>query len=252
MLWLGNQMKIFLSWSGERSRSVATIFADWIRCVLQAADPWISSRDIDRGAVWFSEIGDQLNGVSMGIVFLTNENKQRPWILFESGALYKGLDTRVCTMLVDLQPADVQAPLGQFNHTLPTEVSMRLLVETLNSRLATPLEERVLEQVFATYWPQFEQRFADALAQTAGETPPVEARTEQNLLAEILENTRSLGKRIGAIEQRVAPGSVGIALPKGRGINASNKLWDAIVEGGRVKTDPGSSTATDIPGPDPS
>lgn len=228
-------MKIFLSWSGERSKAVATIFADWIRCVLQAAEPWISTRDIDRGAVWFSEIGDQLNDVSMGIVFLTRENKDRPWILFESGALYKGLDTRVCTLLIDLQPADVQAPLGQFNHTLPTAVSMRDLVHTLNNRVSHPLDERILEQVFATYWPQFETKFRGAIEQTGAATAPPEPRTEQNLLAEILENTRSLGKRIGILEQRVSTQATVrtshlVGLSRDKADLSRNALYRALVE----------------------
>lgn len=80
-------MKVFLSWSGERSRLVATLLDEWLRCVLQAIRPWISTKDIDRGSLWFSEIQDQLQDVTTGIICLTQENKEKPWILFEAGAL---------------------------------------------------------------------------------------------------------------------------------------------------------------------
>ena len=111
-------MKIFISWSGDRSRAVAELLRDWIKCVLQATQPWISARDIDRGAIWFSEIGNQLQDCTVGIICITQENKNKPWILFEAGALAKGLtSSRVCTLLVDLTPADLQNPLAQFNHT---------------------------------------------------------------------------------------------------------------------------------------
>jgi TIR domain len=206
-------MKVFVSWSGERSKAVATLLADWIKCVLQASDPWISTRDIERGSVWFNEIGGQLQDISVGIVCLTQENKERPWILFEAGALYKGLNARVCTLLIDLEPADVEPPLSEFNHTLPNEDSMRDLVYMLNNRLSAPLEQRVVDQVFATYWPQFEKKFAEALQQNAKETKPAKPRSEQNLLTEILENTRSLGKRIGALEQRVVPAPLHLSPP---------------------------------------
>lgn len=113
-------MKIFISWSGRRSQAVAEMLNDWIKCVLQASRPWLSTRDIDRGALWFSEIHDQLRDTSVGIICLTQENKERPWILFESGALAKGLSSnRVCTFLIDLKPSDLQDPLAQFNHTSP-------------------------------------------------------------------------------------------------------------------------------------
>src|SRR5690349_13640049 len=113
-------MKVFISWSGARSRAVAELLNDWLKCVLQALRPWLSTQDIDRGALWFTEIHGQLNDTSIGIVCLTQENKNRPWILFESGALAKGLSTsRVCTLLIDLEPSDLDDPLAQFNHTFP-------------------------------------------------------------------------------------------------------------------------------------
>ena len=86
-------MKVFISWSGERSKQVAEVLNDWIQCVIQAVDPWMSSKDIDRGALWFSEITDQLANTSIGIICLTKENKTKPWILFEAGALAKGLSS---------------------------------------------------------------------------------------------------------------------------------------------------------------
>lgn len=53
-------MKIFISWSGSRSHAVAKLLYTWMKCVIQALRPWISSHDIDRGSLWFTEINDQL------------------------------------------------------------------------------------------------------------------------------------------------------------------------------------------------
>lgn len=196
-------MKVFISWSGARSRAVAELLNDWIKCVIQATRPWISTRDIDRGALWFSEISDQLKDTSVGIVCLTQENKDKPWILFESGALAKGLSyNRVCTFLIDLKSADLEDPLAQFNHTFPSKDSMWGLVRTLNGCLGSnTLDERVLEQVFSTYWHQFETKFKEILKlNPQGEKP--EPRSEKNLLAEILENTRFLNTRLRKLEMR--------------------------------------------------
>jgi hypothetical protein len=197
-------MKVFVSWSGARSKAVATVLSDWVKCVLQATRPWISTRDIDRGALWFSEIGDQLKDTTVGIICLTNENKDRPWILFEAGALAKGLSSsRVCTFLIDLKPADLEDPLAQFNHTVPEHDGLWSLVRTLNGCLGSAaLDERILEQVFATYWPQFKEKFDAAIAaHPAGVSP--EPRSEQNLLSEILETSRALNTRIRHIEHRL-------------------------------------------------
>lgn len=194
-------MKVFLSWSGQRSKVVAEIFSDWLKCVIQASQPWISTRDIDRGAIWFSEINDKLKDVSVGVVCLTQENKNKPWILFETGALAKGLTTnRVCTFLIDLNPEDLQDPLAQFNHTMPNKSSLWALTRTINACLVeNALDERILKQVFETYWPQFEQNFEIALR----DNPPDEVvppRSDQDILSEILNNTRVLSHRVRLLE----------------------------------------------------
>lgn len=199
-----NIMKVFISWSGQRSKVVAELVSDWLKCVIQASQPWISTRDIDRGAIWFSEINDKLKDVSVGVVCLTQENKGKPWILFETGALAKGLSTnRVCTFLIDLNPEDLQDPLAQFNHTTPNVQSVWELVRTINACLNDKaLDERILKQVFDTYWPQFDSKFKLALKQNPPEedTPP---RTEQDILSEILNNTRALSNRIRKVESSI-------------------------------------------------
>lgn len=194
-------MKVFLSWSGQRSKEVANLLSDWLCCVIQASRPWISTRDLDRGSLWFGEINDQLKDTTVGIICLTQENKGRPWILFEAGALAKGLSTsRVCTLLVDLEPKDIEDPLAQFNHTFPTKESVLGLVKTLNSALgANGLDVRILEQVFNTYWSQFEERFKGILIGTESQ-PPSKPRPKEDVLGEILENTRMLGSRIRKLE----------------------------------------------------
>ena len=199
-------MKVFLSWSGERSKQVANLLSSWLCCVIQATRPWISSKDIDRGSLWFSEINDQLKDTSVGIICLTKENKDRPWILFEAGALAKGLSTsRVCTLLVDLAPADIEDPLAQFNHTFPIKDNMLELVKTLNSSLGNNgLDYRILEQVFETYWPQFESEVAKIIKDTeAQDETQSKPRPQKDILTEILENTRTLGQRLRGLEREV-------------------------------------------------
>ncbi|MEC3887414.1 toll/interleukin-1 receptor domain-containing protein [Xanthomonas campestris] len=197
-------MKVFLSWSGNRSRAVANLLSDWLACVIQAARPWVSSRDLDRGSLWFGEINDQLKDTSVGVICLTQENKNRPWILFEAGALAKGLSTsRVCTFLIDLEPKDIEDPLAQFNHTFPSRESVLSLVRTLNASLgANALDNRIVEQVFETYWPQFEERFVEIL-KTTEQAPPTKPRPKEDLLGEILENTRYLSTRLRRLENGV-------------------------------------------------
>jgi hypothetical protein len=113
---IGANMKVFLSWSGQRSKAVADVLAKWTPHVIQAVEPWISSA-IDKGARWQSETAARLEDVKVGIVCLTPGNLSEPWILFEAGALSKTTGSSVCTFLLDLTPADIAPPLAQFQHT---------------------------------------------------------------------------------------------------------------------------------------
>ena len=96
-------MKVFLSWSGEKSQAVAEQLRHWIPCVIQTLEPWMSKHDIRAGMRWANELGGRLSETKFGIVCLTKSNTSAPWILFEAGALAKTVDeTYVCPYLVDL------------------------------------------------------------------------------------------------------------------------------------------------------
>ncbi|WP_405368781.1 TIR domain-containing protein [Nonlabens sp. Asnod2-A12] len=193
-------MKVFISWSGNRSRQVAELLNNWLECVLQAADPWMSSKDIDRGALWFSEITDQLATTKIGIVCLTKANLNKPWILFESGALAKGLSSnKVCTFLIDLEPNDISDPLAQFNHTFPDKEGLYQLARTLNNSLDNSLRESILQNVFDTYWSQFEKDFKTIMKSTSDEEVKIE-RTENEVLGDVLSTIRNVDRRLRRIE----------------------------------------------------
>ena len=194
-------MKVFISWSGDRSKKVAELLDNWIQCVIQAVNPWMSSKDIDRGALWFTEITDQLANTSIGVVCLTKENKNKPWILFEAGALAKGLTSnRVCTFLIDLLATDLENPLAQFNHTFPNKESVWELVRTINLSLKEDaLKESVLAKVFETYWPQFEKEFKEIISSTP-ETEVIVKRKDNDIMLDVLTTVRMLDKRMRNIE----------------------------------------------------
>lgn len=199
-------MKVFMSWSGLCSKAVAELIANWAKCVIQATQPWISTSGIDRGAVWYSAINDELTNTSVGIICLTNENKNKPWILFEAGALAKGLvNSRVCTFLIDLKPSNLESPLAQFNHTTPDKDGLWNLARTLNNSVTVPLEIDILEQVFEIHWPKFETDLKAIIAAYPPNAAP-EVRSNDSILMELLDASRSITTRLRAVEERVGRG----------------------------------------------
>jgi len=197
-------VKTFLSWSGDKSHSVARLFAEWAPCVVQAVRPWLSSRDIDRGAIWFTEITEQLKDTNFGILFVTRDNQLRPWLLFEAGALSKGLtENRVCTLLIDLNVRDIDSgsPLQQLNHTLLERDGILSLLKTINRRMeSAQVPENQLERTFSAMWPSFETSVAAILASAPAETAP--ERDDKDVLNNILENVLSIKRILPSIGAR--------------------------------------------------
>ena len=108
-------MNVFISWSGDVSKEVATALRDWIPNVLQYVKPWLSNHDIPSGTRWPQQLGSQLQDLKTGILCLTPDNVAAPWILFEAGSLSKALDdSLVCPYLFGLEPTAVEWPLAQF------------------------------------------------------------------------------------------------------------------------------------------
>lgn len=186
-------MKVFISWSGERSRQVAELLNEWIGNVLQHVTPWFSP-EMDRGSVWFNSIFNALSETSAGIICLTQDNLNSPWILFESGAIAKGVTAnRVCTFAIDIEKEDIQAPLSHFNATQPSQEDMYSLVKTLNAASGDEaLNENRLRQVFDAFWPQFWTKFQTILDQTNSPSAQPAKRPQEEVLVEILDTVRRI------------------------------------------------------------
>lgn len=222
-------MKIFLSWSGQRSRAAAEAFCGFIKPVIQAVDPWISTT-IDKGARWGAEIAAGLEDAKVGIVFLTKENINANWIHFEAGAISKTKDAHACTFLVDLEPSDIEQPLGQFQHTRDREDDVWSLVQTINGLVGKhnerPLEERTLRALFEVFWPGLSAKLFKA-RQFHDETR-VTRRSDREVLEEVLEIVRHLqGMRDGS--SVVAPLNLsGTSLPALTFMNGFNSQGEYI------------------------
>ena len=101
-------MKVFLSWSGTRSHKIALVFRDWLPSVIQEIVPYVSSEDIDKGARWSTDIAKELADSSFGILCVTRENINAPWLTFEAGALSKTMDkSSVSPFLYDIKRSEV-------------------------------------------------------------------------------------------------------------------------------------------------
>lgn len=195
-------MKIFISWSGKRSHKAATLLHEWIKCVLNEVQPFVSSEDIRKGKRWLVEISRELQDSSFGIICLTRDNLKSPWILFESGALSKFTDAQVSALLLgDLTAGEIEGPLSHFQATPFKKEQVKKLVSDINELLKEKgLTADILNRVFEKWWPDLEKDVNLALA--AEEIPEV-IRPPELILAEVLELSRFIAKNVRAVDRNL-------------------------------------------------
>lgn len=192
MSMTAQKLKVFLSWSGPRSKLAAEAMRGWLPLVLQNVQPYFTPEDIEKGARWSAEIRQELGTCEFGIIFLTPENQHSPWILFEAGALSKLENSRVAPVLIGLEPTDVSGPLSQLQLSGDSRDDVLKLLKAINTGLGElALDVPRLERIFAALWPELEGQLKKA-KEALSSTPHVKKRSDRDLLEEIVERMRSI------------------------------------------------------------
>lgn len=157
-------MKVFISWSGDASKAVATALAQSVRDVFTGVEPWLSAENIEPGQQWFDVLMQALEDSRFAVVCLTERTLGAPWILFESGAVSaKFGKPKVVPLLLDFAPKGLVDPLARFNATAFDRASMRKLFDSINTSIDAPLKPKVLKAAFDSVWPDLETAVKSAL-----------------------------------------------------------------------------------------
>src|SRR5687767_10514944 len=133
--------KVFICWSGTRSRQFAESVKVWLPTVLGETLSVSISTQIEKGAEWFEELQTALSRSDCGILCLTPEAIASPWIHFEAGLLVRELSEeanpdlssekprRVFPLLHGADGSDLKGPLAAYQSTSATDIDdvLRLL-----------------------------------------------------------------------------------------------------------------------------
>lgn len=187
-------MEVFISWSGERSERVAEALRDWLPSVIQSIVPFMSASDIEKGSRWSSDLASHLEAAQFGLICLTPDNLQAPWLLFEAGALSKSIEnSRVVPYLYGVSQAQLQGPLAQFQAAVSEKGPTFEVVKAINGAFGErALDGSRLESAFETWWPKL-QVALNNIPETAEKAPP--PRTDRDILEEILHLSRELSRQ---------------------------------------------------------
>jgi hypothetical protein len=198
-------MKIFLSWSGHRSKAIAEAFYQWLPTIIQSLDTWMSDHDVDKGTRGMNAVSTTLEETQFGIICLTPENLNAPWLLFEAGALSKSQDeARVWTFLYSLEYADVQGPLSQFQHTKSNREDIKKLLQAINrASVSSAVTDQQLQISFDRGWPELEEKLRSIPTTVEASAPK---RSEREILEEILELVRQQARGADSFTRSSQPG----------------------------------------------
>jgi TIR domain len=162
-------MKVFISWSGRRSKKIAESLRDLLKGIDESIEPFLST-EIEKGRVWYQEIEDALRQSDAAIICLTPENRDSSWIHFEAGAMecrLHGKDRqrrgvspkpRVFPYLYPVGPIRLSGPLAQYQATTADKEDTKRLVEFLFDLMEGASES--WGERFNKGWNRFEQSIA--------------------------------------------------------------------------------------------
>ncbi len=192
-------MKVFVSWSGERSHALGRALHDWIPLVLHYVEPWLSEADIEAGQRWAEQVAKELEAANFGIICITRENVGSPWVFFEAGALAKSMQgSRVIPLLLDLEVRDITGPLAQFQAKKVERAGLLEVIQSLNQLAPHPVPDDRVSQLFDALWPELEKKVAEIPIASA---QAKHTRPQPEILEELVTSVRSLDSRFREIAE---------------------------------------------------
>ncbi|MBE5991907.1 MAG: toll/interleukin-1 receptor domain-containing protein [Paenibacillaceae bacterium] len=231
----GDKMKIFVSWSGELSKKIAQELKKWIPCIIQSVEVFYSAEDIEKGENWDSKISAELSECSYGIICLTSENTNAPWIHFEAGAIAKSLDSRVSALMLNIKTSDIQGPLKRYQATKFEKDDFYQLLDSINKATDCPLSKEVIETAFEAIW----DKMYHSMNNIVTSYKPIKSGKEilkEDPIEEILQLLRKQNVLLSSPDQILSPGYLLSILNESRDLdknrnndNISNDLFMELV-----------------------
>lgn len=224
---------VFISWSGPLSHKVARVLYEWLPGVIQSIEPFISSEDIQKGTPWFNEMSNELGQISFGVICVTPDSLNSPWLLFEAGALSKGAgESRVTPLLVGVSNSDLSGPLAQFNSTSTSKEDFKRLVKTINVHLGEKgITEERLNETFENAWPALERQIHELLEDAGSFTEQATGKPLSGIRAKLLPKEevafQYMAESILRAKSRIDHAALA---PPIRRLQAPSKIWEEAIE----------------------
>lgn len=197
-------MKVFISWSTPRSMALGKAIKQLLRRTITQGDHWISDEDVGSGTFAEAEIVARLAESTFGFVCLTNENRDRPWPIFEAGALAREVATgggRLVPVTLDYGLSRLSGPLKGYQGLAATDkIKWQKVVHEMNALTDAPVSSDVLHEHFGAAYSQFEDA-VDAIPKSRHKAPrePTPEERIEELTAAVRRLEREHARQAEAI-----------------------------------------------------
>lgn len=189
-----HELKVFISWSGGLAQTVAQELRSWLPGISDRIVPFMSDADIAAGQRGLSTIEKELAGTTFGIIVVTRQNQDAPWLNFEAGALSrvveKDIETRVAPLLIDIpNPSQITGPISQFQAKVFNQGGMLELVQSIAA--VAGADPATVEKRFNAFWEELYAKVDKAVKveELVGEPQP---RTAESMIEETLNIVRAM------------------------------------------------------------
>lgn len=192
---------IFISWSGGLSRAIADCFRQTLPLIFRV-QPWLSTHDLPPGRPWLPELLSQLQKCHVGVLVITPENLDSPWMQFEAGALCKNFDqSRVFPFLVGMEPGQLRGPFAQIQAIPATKAGTLTLVESIRAICVPDEPAETTRERFSAFWPRIAKQLdsVSSSKQTIKDTTfpsPMEYQLKVDRLEEKIASLTELMKDV--------------------------------------------------------
>lgn len=168
-------MKVFISWSGLVSKKVAKNLKATLEEIFenQPFEAFVSDEDIPSGSDWYQIIKKELQNSDLGILCITKDNLNAPWINFEGGALsMQHKITNVIPLLINDDIDTTSSPFKNYHHVKLTSDYFKKMLKDIKKlgNLSNPTNKHI-DLLSDKYFKDFFNTIKDLLSNIDKEYP---------------------------------------------------------------------------------
>lgn len=154
--------RVFISWSGKRSKHVAEALREWLPYVLQDVEPFVSSINIQAGELWDDVIRERVRTSGFCILCVTSGNLRSEWLHYEAGAMREGMAIPVAPFLLGVGMEQLSGPFRRLQAKHADEAGTTELILSLGQAIKTSSSEAFIRNAVSKNWGDLKSKLDNA------------------------------------------------------------------------------------------